>query len=169
MNNKIKDTVSSVFFMILGGYVVGAGIKMYHTAAEAPYNVTKLSISPALLPLVLGIGLLVLSIILLVNSLKGEKNIGSEFVSRFKIWGKSTFAALKTSEVQHMIGGLIIMAVLAFVLLGRIPFVIGGTLFMIALMLYLRSSKWWKVIIISIVSMIMIFLLFQVAFKTPLP
>lgn len=154
---------------ILGGYVVVEGVRMYFKAASPPYNITNFSISPALLPVILGAGLVILSIILFIKSFVGEKSFGAAFAERMGVFKSAFCAALKTDGMKRMIVGVIFMAILVFGFMGRIPFVIGGTVFMFATMLFLKATKWWKSLIYSVVAMLLIFLLFQVIFKTPLP
>ncbi|MDY4610401.1 MAG: tripartite tricarboxylate transporter TctB family protein [Sphaerochaetaceae bacterium] len=169
MENKTKDTVFSVLMMLLGGYVVFEGVRIVRKAALPPYNITTFSVSPGFLPVILGGALIVFSIILLIKTLIGEKNAGAVFVQHFKTFFTSFVAAFRNPGVLRMIGGVAIMAVLTFILMGLVPFWIGGTLFMIALMFFLRATKWWKILLSSAVAMGLIVLLFQVCFKTTLP
>jgi hypothetical protein len=68
-----------------------------------------------------------------------------------------------------MAGGMVIMGLYSFFGLGDIPFWIGGAVFLIVLMAFLRASRWWVILLASGVSVGLIVLLFQVAFKTSLP
>lgn len=169
MENKTKDTVFSVMMMLLGGYVVVEGVKIVRKAALPPYNIKTFSVSPGFLPVILGVALIVFSIILLIKTLVGEKNAGVAFVRHFKTFFASFVAAFRNPGVLRMIGGVMLMAVLTFVLLGLVPFWIGGTLFMIAMMFFLRATKWWMILLTSSVAMGLTVLLFQVCFKTTLP
>lgn len=169
MDNKVKDTIFSIMMFLLGGYVVVEGVRMYFKAASPPYRITDFSVSPALLPVVLGVGLVILSVILFIKSFVGEKKFFKTFGERMSIFAKAFVAALKTDGMKRMIVGVIFMAILVFGLMGRVSFVIGGTVFMFATMLFLKATKWWKSLIFSVVAMALIFLLFQVIFKTPLP
>ncbi|MFA6688999.1 MAG: tripartite tricarboxylate transporter TctB family protein [Sphaerochaetaceae bacterium] len=169
MENKTKDTVFSIIMMLLGGYVVIESVRMARKAASPPYNITTLSVSPAFLPVILGIALIVFSVILLIMSLVGEKHPAKAFAQHITTFSTRFVAALQTPGILKMIGGVAIMAVLTFLMMGRIPFWIGGTLFMFATMLFLRATKWWKSLLSSIIVMAAMVLLFQVAFGTTLP
>lgn len=169
MDSKIKDTVFSILMFLLGGYVVIEGVRMFRKAAMPPYRIQNFSISPAMLPVVLGCVLIALSIILFVKSFAGEKGFGKIFIARMVTFKDAFFVAIKTEGVRKMIIGVIMMAVLIFGFMGRIPFVIGGIIFMFALMMYLRASKWWICLLCSIGSMALIYLLFSVIFRIPLP
>jgi hypothetical protein len=102
-------------------------------------------------------------------SLVGEKHPAKAFAQHITTFSTRFVAALQTPGILKMIGGVAIMAVLTFLMMGRIPFWIGGTLFMFATMLFLRATKWWKSLLSSIIVMAAMVLLFQVAFGTTLP
>ena len=63
-NNKMKDFISSAVIFILSLYVLFEGYNIYTKSGKLLY------LSPALIPLMLGTILLVLSIVLFTGSLK---------------------------------------------------------------------------------------------------
>ena len=169
MDNKIKDTVVSILMLALGVYVTIEGVNIYKRAAQAPYRIEEFSISPGFLPVIIGAGIIILALILLVRTFVTNKVTPVVFAGMAKTFGKSFISAFKEPGIIRMIIGTAFMAVLTFILMGRVPFWIGGTVFLIGTMFYLRATSWWKILIISICSMGAIYLLFQVAFKTILP
>lgn len=165
---KMKDFVASIVLILLSAYIITDGVRMYNDAGKVLYT------SPALIPLLLGSLLLVLSVVLLVSSSKdgGFKARGAEMKELWK-------AIVSDSNTVRMLIGFAMMAVYTFLLLGNLPFWAATVIFLIALMIYLECGNelkaylnwkaWAKVIVISVVTVALIILLFQVAFRVPLP
>jgi hypothetical protein len=61
------------------------------------------------------------------------------------------------------------MFIYSYFLVGWLPYWAASLIFLVALMLFLRAAKWWKVIIISLAAVGLIVLLFQVCFNAALP
>lgn len=169
MDSKIKDVVFSILMLALGTYVTIEGVNIYRKAAQPPYRIEAFSISPGFLPIILGVGLIALSLILLVRTLVQEKVTAEKFAGMAKTFGKSFASSFKDKGMIRMITGTAIMAVLTFVLMGLIPFWAGGTIFLIGMMFYLKATKWWIILLSSVGTIGVIYLLFQFAFKTILP
>lgn len=164
MDTKQKDFTISLVLTLLGIYTTAEGIRIYLKAARPPYGITNLSISPALLPILFGALLFILSLTLFFQSLKGS-SIRKRFSLLFG-WFKH---AVNNTDIRMMVGGMAIMAVYAFLLIGRLPYYIASPIFLIALMLFLRASTIVKSIIISIAAVGLVILLFQFGFNVSLP
>lgn len=164
MDNKQKDFIISLALVALGVYATVGGVDIYRRAARPPYNITSLGISPGLLPIILGSLLLILSLILFFKSLKESSFIGR--ASTLALWLKS---AAKNSDIQMMVGGMVIMAIYSFLLVGLLPYWIVSTLFLIALMSFLRASKFLTIIMVALIAVGLVILLFQVGFNVSLP
>ena len=164
MDTKQKDFTISLVLSLVGIYATVEGIRMYLKATQPPFGITNLSISPALLPIILGTLLLLLSLVLFIQSLKGS-SLSLRFSLLFGWFGH----AVKDTDIRMMVGGMAIMAVYAFLLIGLLPYYLASVIFLIALMLFLRASTIVKSIIISIAAVGMVILLFQYGFNVSLP
>ncbi len=164
MEMKQKDFNISLVLVALGLYSTIEGIRMYKKAAKPPYNIEQFSISPGFLPTILGGLLLLLSIMLFVNSIKGV-GVRSQLSSLFS-WSKQ---AIHDTDIRLMAIGMLIMGLYAYFLIGLLPYWLSSALFLIALMSFLRATKLWKIILISILSVGLVIVLFQVVFNVSLP
>lgn len=155
---KHLDFISAVALIIFSAAIILSSIQMYNKAGEIMY------LSPALMPLILGIALLFCSVIYLAESLKdgGVRTRWNEFTAWFK-------PVLKDDTVHGMVIGVVIMAVYTFVLMSFLPFWISSIIFIIALMLYLKAASPARIALIAVGAVGLIVLLFQVLFRVPLP
>jgi len=164
MEMKQKDFNISLVLVGLGLYSTVEGIRMYRKATKPPYNIEQFSIPPGFLPTILGALLLILSILLFVKSIKG---CGFRFqVSALITWSKQ---AVHDIDIRLMVVGMLIMGIYAYFLIGLLPYWLSSVLFLIALMAFLRATKLWKIILISILSVGLVIVLFQVVFNVSLP
>ena len=169
MDKKTKDFWFSCFLALFSLFAVISGYQIVHEASLPPYNIDSFVLSPGLLPVVLGYVLLFCSVILWIQSVRSELSIG-ESVRNHIHETKKWLESLKGNEnVVYTLGGLLIVAFYTFVLLANFSFVVSSLIFLIALMLFLRSTNLWKIVIISVVTIALLVLLFQVCFNTVLP
>lgn len=165
MDKKAKDFIFSFVLLALGIYETAEGFHIYFQAASSPYNITEFRISPAFLPVVLGIALMFCSILLCRQALKGgdgAKAYWNQFVAVLK-------SIPKNKNVLSMVGGTVIVFIYSFILVGWIPYWAATLIFLMGLMLFLQATKPWKVVIVSLVVVGLILLLFKVAFRAALP
>ena len=170
MESKTKEMVFSFALIIAGIYVMIEGIRIYLRAASAPYFITEFSVSPGLIPTILGAALIFFSILFLFTTLKREghgkadvlKMQWSEFVS----WVK---ANSKNMDIAFTIGAVIIMGIYTYVLMEILPFWAASIIFLAAIFCYLRSGKWWKNLIIAVLGVVAIVIIFQYCFNAALP
>lgn len=121
-------------------------------------------VSPALIPILLGSLLMILAVALLVNSLK-DGGVGARCKEMKETWN----AIVSDPNTKRMLIGLAFMILYTFILLGRLPFIASTIIFMVLLMKYLGAGSWPKIVGISVVITILIYLLFEVCFRVPLP
>lgn len=164
MEMKQKDFNISLVLVSLGLYTTIEGIRMYRKAARPPYNIEQFSISPGFLPTILGSLLLILSVSLFIKSMRGC-GFRAQVLSLLS-WSKQ---AIHDSDIRLMVIGMIIMGLYAFFLIGLLPYWLSSALFLIALMTFLRATKLWKIILISILAVGLVIVLFQVVFHVSLP
>ena len=127
-NNKMKDFISSAVIFILSLYVLFEGYNIYTRSGKMLY------LSPALIPLMLGTILLVLSIVLFTESLK-EGGLQAR-AAELKAWSGEVKADRGT---MRMLVGVVLMGLYTFVLLGMLPFWLATFLFMLLLMYFLED------------------------------
>ena len=157
-NRKMKDFLSSIVLLLLSFFVLFESFGIYRKAGKLLY------LSPALIPLMLGGILLILSIVLLLESLKdgGTKARTQEMKSMLQ-------DIKKDPNSFRMLVGVVLMALYTFVLLGLLPFWLSTFLFMLLLMYFLEAGSLVKIASVSLVVTILIIFLFQVCFRVPLP
>ncbi len=166
MEKKTKDCVFALGLLILGMYVLYESWNILGRAARPPYNIKDFSISPGMLPMVLGCGLIIFCIALLIATLRGgDTSLGNQLALA---WNHFT-RAIRTPDVISMIVSTIFMFIYTFFIIGTLPYWLGAAVFLIGLMLYLRASKVYIIVLSSGVSIAIILLLFQNVFRTTLP
>ena len=176
MNKKTKDLVLAIICIFFGIYVTAEGINICKVTSVKPYNVAKFSLSPGFLPTVLGVLLIVFSLLLVFFSFREEgKKLGEVAKERKEDIVEGVKRTSKDPDTYRMIIGMVIMAVFSFFLVGlriggfKFPFYLSGGIFMFVLLMYLGAVKWWQALIITVVTMLLITVLFQYGFRAVLP
>lgn len=167
MSKKLKDFIFSIVLILLGSYVIFEGMNIFHKAAEKPYKITQFSVSPGFLPVLLGIALVLTSVILLIQSFKGEK-VGEALANRkteFCEWTKTAFG----ENFFRMTIGCVMMFIYTFFLMEWLPFWAASVIFLVAMFLFLRVGKPWQAVILSVLVVAVIVLLFKYGFGAALP
>lgn len=155
---KMKDFVSSIVLLLLSFFVLFESWQIYQKAGKLLY------LSPALIPLILGCILLLLSVVLLVGSLK-DGGAGARVQEM-----KTLFQDIKKDPNSfRMLVGVVLMGVYTFVLLGLLPFWLATFLFMLLLMYFLEAGSLVQIVSVSVIVTVLIIFLFQVCFRVPLP
>lgn len=167
MTKKLKDFIFSILLVLTGSYVIIEGMNIYRKAAEKPYKITQFTVSPGFLPVLLGIALVLTSLILLVQSFKGEafsealKNRKAEFCE----WSKTAFS----ENFFRMAIGCAMMFFYTFFLMEWLPFWAASAIFLVAMFLFLKVGKPWQAVILSVLVVALIVLLFKYGFGAALP
>ncbi|MDR1933476.1 MAG: tripartite tricarboxylate transporter TctB family protein [Spirochaetales bacterium] len=141
----------SIFSVILAyGYYVSSG-KVFYA-------------SPGLMPVIIAGGVFLLALSLLVQSLKG-----SSVKERAGQVCEAIPRGLKSKRFLNSSAALGMFWVYIFILLEFLPFWLASLSLLFAVFAYLKASSLIKCIIIAGCSIGGIVLLFQVAFRVPLP
>ena len=152
-NRKMKDFLSSIVLLALSFFVLFESWRIYQKAGKLLY------LSPALIPLMLGGILLLLSLVLLLESLK-DGGAGARVEEM-----KAVFRDLKKDPNSFRM----LVGVYTFVLLGLLPFWLATFLFMLLLMYFLEAGSLVQIVSVSVLVTALIIFLFQVCFRVPLP
>lgn len=155
---KMKDFMSSVVLVLLSVYVLTESRNIFVKAGK------ELHLSPALIPTLLGSLLLLLSITLLVESLK-DGGVSARCREMKEMFGE----VKGDSNTPRVLIGLAIMALYTFVLLGNLPFWLSTIIFLVLLMKFLGAGSMPKILVVSVCVTGCIILLFEVLFRVPLP
>lgn len=176
MDKKTKDFVLAVITLAFGLWMTIQGLGIVRTAAQKPFNVEKVTLSPGFLPTVLGLMLIFFSLCLLFFSLRGsEKGVGKLLGEHISSFITSVKTGVLDKNMHRMAIGMAIMFVFTFILVGFrvgnffLPFWISGAIFTFILMTYLGAVKWWQAAIITVVTMAIIVVLFVNGFHAILP
>lgn len=147
----VKRKFSSTFWEGVFLFVVSVfGISMSFISHK-DFNV-EWKLSPYLFPLIISFFLLILSISIIMQGLKDE----SEKKEKSKIDIKSL-----------LIFGLIcILYLLVFNFLG---FVLSTIILLVLLMMFLGERRWWFILLVSVISSLVIYLLFAKYLSVMLP
>lgn len=147
----VKRKFSSTFWEGVFLFVVSVfGISMSFISHK-DFNV-EWKLSPYLFPLIISFFLLILSISIIMQGLKDE----SEKKEKSKIDIKSL-----------LIFGLVcILYLLVFNFLG---FVLSTIILLVLLMMLLGERRWWLILLVSVISSLVIYLLFAKYLSVMLP
>lgn len=157
-NEPRLNFISSTLLTLLSvGILVGSyGI---HVGSDEPLHA-----SPALMPGMLGIALLLCSLLLLRQSV-GEDGLRTR-LAEARMW---LGGVARHRDTRRTLVGLLMMVVYTFVLLGNLQFWAASLIFMVALLAFLRAARWHWILIISVATVGGIVLVFSVIFNIPLP
>lgn len=136
-NIRKYDFISSIILIIFSLLIIKGATGM---PMEGSYGGVQNQwyVSPALLPLIIGFGLLLLSLVLLANSIitGGAK----QFIAAAKTWKRS--AKLSESTVRVLVTVLMLFN-LIYILIPRVDFFIALTFFLLSVMgiFYIDDEK----------------------------
>jgi len=119
-------------------------------------------VAPGFLPLILSVGLIVMSLIILSIALRESDKI------RFPGWGK-VLSLFKSKDKLIMVAEIGLLLLYAFVLIGNIHFTLATFIYLFLAMSMVRAASWYKILIISGVVSIAITYVFGNLLKVPLP
>jgi hypothetical protein len=157
-DRKYIDFISAVMTGLLSIYVIIDSIRMYLDAGEKMYY------SPAFLPLILGVGLLICAGILMSRSLKGVGT--SATLAQVK---ESAVRVVRSETVKKALIGLCIMGAYVFVLLPMLGFIISTLIFIVTMMMFMKVGSLIKIVLIAVIIVGAVYVTFQMAFGVLLP
>ena len=121
-------------------------------------------IQPGFTPTVICSAILIMSIVLLVKSLKG-----SSIKERCIQVKNGVINGLKSREFWNVVVAIVLFALYILVLLKYLPFWAATFLIVAVILFYLKATKWWKILIIAAGSTALVIIIFQKVFGTLLP
>lgn len=152
-----SDLVMGIFLVLFGIYLIISSLhmKIFKSFLDAP----------GFFPLLLGIIFIVLGIMMIVSAVKAGGV--SDLKASVKV--EEIKAHFRNDEVIRVFVLVVLMVVYIVGLVGRISFTVATFLYLAATMFYLKSTKWWAILIISAAAAVLTSLTFKYAFKIPLP
>ena len=145
-----KEIILSIFFMIIS-------MTVYVLTHQFPKQTVALS--PKVFPQFVSVGLFILSLVLLIQGVTGVKKESEQ---------KKVKLALNNIFLLKMLT----MIILAFFYIRVLPltgYKIATPLFLAGSMLLFNEKRWFMIVIVSIVATALLYILFRIVFKIPLP
>ena len=149
------DFIDSIVIIAFSLFVI------YRCLVMPRYESWGLYATPAMPPMVFALILLVLATIVFVRSIirKGYNiHIGRSGLSQF----------VRSGDVHRFVLALGLI-LLYFVFLGRIPFMILSAVYLFVTVMVFKGAKWWICAIVSVLTAVIVWLVFEVVFLVPLP
>ena len=158
----LKDMVSSIVIALFGLYVLISGIHMSMVSQQM--SDTAWYGTPGVLPIVIGTVLFTLSLIMFVSAYRKGERINMELV-------RSAKAYLKTPQFVRLVVAIGLLALYIFVLFRLVPFLVSTFVYLSANMIFFREKNYpiWKLLLISAVFTVALFLFFGQVAGVPLP
>jgi len=145
-----KEIILSIFFMIIS-------MTVYVLTYQFPKQTVALS--PKVFPQFVSVCLFILSLVLLIQGVTGVKKESEQ---------KKVKLALNNIFLLKMLT----MIILAFFYIRVLPLMgykIATPLFLAGSMLLFNEKRWFMIVIVSIVATALLYILFRIVFKIPLP
>jgi hypothetical protein len=146
-------------FTLIGIYVFIDGYDMFISPG---LETVERSANPGVTTMFIGGFLALLGIIMGIIGLRGSR----------KPFRVARQAISETLRKRAFLKGTIAIACIAvyfFILWGRIPYVIATFIFLAGMMFIFRAGAWWKISIISGVTVAIVWYVFGVLAMVPLP
>lgn len=150
--------ISSTLLAILSVAILVGSVGIHQSVDE------PLHASPALMPGLLGAALLLCSLLLFRQSLRG-----AGVRARLGEAGEWAGRLARHPDTRTTVIGLLMMAIYTFVLLQTLQFWAASLIFIVALLMFLRAARWPWVLVISGATVGGIVVLFSGVFNIPLP
>lgn len=157
-----NDLIASIIVLITSIFVLGDSIRMIVFVKVPAIEEAGWFVAPGFFPLILGVGLLVMSLIMLSISLR-EAGKGA-----FPGWQKVR-SFFKSKDELIMVAEIALLFFYTFILIGNIHFAIASFIYLVLAMWIVRATSWYKILIISGIVSIAVAYLFGNLFKIPLP
>ncbi|MEW6672288.1 MAG: tripartite tricarboxylate transporter TctB family protein [Thermodesulfobacteriota bacterium] len=153
---------------IIGVILLGVAFFYYYSTRDLPPPSVTEKLGASFFPILLTITLAVLSILLLISSLRARNSSdGKAAIAGGDRLEEDAFAA---GEISYpFLFGTMGLSVLYVALLNAIGYIVSTPLFILAMVRLLGLKQWSKGIAISIVLTAVLYLLFGKALGVPLP
>lgn len=165
--DKNKDTVGrngSADFITAIVLILFSIWAIFKATGYHSYSGPEIYIQPGFTPIVICSFIIVMSLVLLKDSLKG-----SSFKARWKEFTVALASGVTGYKFKNVVIALGIFALYIYVLLKYLPFWIATFVTIAFTFFYLKAGKPLKLIIIAGISTAMIIIIFQEIFAVPLP
>jgi len=156
--NNLSENIIMGFLLILGGVsvsIVALRMKVFKNFLDAP----------GFFPLILGCIFVLLGAVLFIPALKQ-----SGFTPVKKMFAKPSLVQfIKNDKTLRVAVLLVLMFAYVYILIGKMHFAIATSIYLFLTMLYLKSTKWWMALLLSIIASVLISVVFKYGFRIPLP
>jgi len=145
-----KEIILSIFFMIIS-------MTVYLLTYQFPKQTVALS--PKVFPQFVSACLFILALVLLIQGITGIKK-------------ESEQKKVKLALNNIFLLKILTMIILAFFYLRILPlagYIIATPLFLAGSMLLFNEKRWFLIVPVSIVATALLYILFRIVFKIPLP
>jgi len=164
MDESTKRLRSLDFFMgtgfaLIGLYVMFDGYKTFFSPALV--TVEK-SVNPGVTTLFIGAFLALLGIVLAIIGMRGS---GNPFLKAVEVISET----LRKKSFARGVLAMACIGVYFFVFWGRLPYVISTFIFLAGMMFLFKGGAWWKIFLISGITVAVIWYFFGVLAMIPLP
>ena len=157
----LKDMISSIVIALFGLFVLISGVHMSLTSQQM--SDTAWYGTPGILPIVIGVVLTGLSTIMFVSAYRKGERINKEVLGKAIVYIKSK----KFLRLAFAIGAL---AIYIFVLFRWLPFLLATFVYLAGNMIFFRENNYpiWKLLLISAVFTVALYLFFGKVANVPL-
>lgn len=154
------DVFMGLGFLAVGAFVAYDGFVAYY-APQLATTVDK-SANPGVTTLFIGSLMGLLGLVITVIGVLGARH-------PFRIAGQAVSETLRSKAFHKGVIALACIAVYFFVFWSRFPYVVSTFLFLAGTMAIFKAGAWWKVVLISGVTVATVWYVFGVLAMIPLP
>ncbi len=156
------DIVFGIFLIILGiAYFVSA-FRMPRGNIGGNFGGSTLALSPGLLPMFVSAVLILLSIVMILQSIKEGSRITKEDMASLK-------QVVKKPSFRRTLLIILIIAIYAFVALELLPYTIATFLYLVVFMFCFKAGSLPKILIVSLIVTVLLWFFFGKIALIPLP
>ena len=156
------DIVFGIFLIILGiAYFVSA-FRMPRGNIGGNFGGSTLALSPGLLPMFVSAVLILLSIVMIFQSVKEGSRITKEDLASLK-------QVVKKPSFRRTLLIILIIALYAFVALEILPYTVATFLYLVVFMFCFKAGSLPKILIVSLVVTVLLWFFFGKIALIPLP
>jgi hypothetical protein len=156
---RTLDVFMGLGFLAVGAFVVYDGIIAYY----APQMTTvEKSSNPGVTTIFIGGTMGFLGLVIAVMGLLGSGH-------PFRIARQAVSETLQSKAFYKGVIALVCITIYFFVFWDRIPYVVATFLFLAGMMAIFKAGAWWKIVLISGVTVAVVWYVFGVLAMIPLP
>jgi hypothetical protein len=156
---RTLDVYMGLGFLAVGAFVVWDGFIAYYAPQMA--TVEKSS-NPGVTTIFIGGLMGFLGLVISVIGLLGSGH-------PFRIANQAVSETLRSKAFYKGVIALVCIAVYFFIFWDRIPYVVSTFLFLAGMMTIFKAGAWWKIVLISGITVAVVWYVFGVLAMIPLP